>query len=261
MQDPTCSSCGRRISRTGRGRRSEFCGECPCRYEGCGKPGSHRGHCKYHYEVVRRSESARRCECGNPVLARGLCTRCYPRAHPPTRHGQHIATCLHCGTSKARTRDRGERFCSWQCAQSYRAVRRNGASPNSHGRWSASRCVICSSEFQTGVWNCTTCSPKCQQSLKRMADARRRALQAGAFVEDVVRESVFAADGYLCHLCGAKVDLAKTAPHPSSPTVDHIVPLSKGGSHERANCRTAHFGCNARKQDRGGGEQFALVFD
>jgi 5-methylcytosine-specific restriction endonuclease McrA len=52
----------------------------------------------------------------------------------------------------------------------------------------------------------------------------------------------------------------KTAsvPHPMAPTIDHIVPLSKGGTHEPINCRTAHFLCNSTKGDRLAGDQLIL---
>lgn len=89
--------------------------------------------------------------------------------------------------------------------------------------------------------------------------ARRRALERDAFVEPVDRRLVFEADGYRCHLCGRKTLPTKKVPHPRAPTVDHIVPLAKGGKHERKNCRTACFRCNVTKCDGGGGEQLLLI--
>ncbi|MEU2106485.1 HNH endonuclease signature motif containing protein [Nocardia sp. NPDC019255] len=70
---------------------------------------------------------------------------------------------------------------------------------------------------------------------------------------------MFESDGYRCHLCRRKTDPTKVAPHPRSPTIDHVIPLSKGGTHEPSNCRTACFHCNATKGDRGGGEQLLLI--
>lgn len=95
------------------------------------------------------------------------------------------------------------------------------------------------------------CSTKCSR-----ADAkdRRRARKAKAYVAPVSRAAVFARDNYTCHLCGGKVDAAARAPHPKSPTIDHILPLARGGTHEPANVATAHFLCNARKGARGGGQ-------
>lgn len=100
------------------------------------------------------------------------------------------------------------------------------------------------------------CSTSCEQIA---AFHRRRSRLANAFVEDVNRLEVFMADGYTCYLCGKKTDPRKSYPHPKSPTIDHVIPISKGGLHERANCRTACARCNSAKQDRGGGEQFAFV--
>jgi hypothetical protein len=88
---------------------------------------------------------------------------------------------------------------------------------------------------------------------------RRRAALLGAFVEDVDRTAVFLADGYRCHLCGKMTDKSKGSKHPLAPTIDHVIPLSVGGKHERSNCRTAHFSCNSAKRNRGGGEQMLLL--
>ena len=33
-------------------------------------------------------------------------------------------------------------------------------------------------------------------------------------------------------------------------TMDHIIPLSKGGGHSYKNIQLAHFGCNSRKHNK-----------
>ena len=54
-----------------------------------------------------------------------------------------------------------------------------------------------------------------------------------------------------CALCGKPVDKSLTFPHPLSPTVDHIIPIDKGG-HPSAieNLQLAHLACNLKKRDR-----------
>ncbi|MCQ2530295.1 MAG: HNH endonuclease [Lachnospiraceae bacterium] len=55
----------------------------------------------------------------------------------------------------------------------------------------------------------------------------------------------------VCGICGQPVDFSYTYPHPLSPTVDHIIPVSKGG-HPSAleNLQLAHRWCNRQKSNK-----------
>lgn len=55
----------------------------------------------------------------------------------------------------------------------------------------------------------------------------------------------------ICGICGQPVDKSLKFPHPMSPTVDHIIPIDRGG-HPSAieNLQLAHFACNRQKSDR-----------
>ena len=55
-------------------------------------------------------------------------------------------------------------------------------------------------------------------------------------------------DGWVCQLCGEPTDRKVRWPHPMYPTIDHIIPVSKGGKHEEINLQCAHAQCNIRKQ-------------
>lgn len=79
---------------------------------------------------------------------------------------------------------------------------------------------------------------------------RRRARLVGAFVEDVDARVVFERDGGICGICFKPVDPALPWPHRFSKTLDHVIPLARGGTHEYANVQLAHASCNARKNDR-----------
>jgi 5-methylcytosine-specific restriction endonuclease McrA len=79
---------------------------------------------------------------------------------------------------------------------------------------------------------------------------RRKTIKIDAFVEDFSREEIFERDDYTCQLCGEKVLLDVKHNHSAAPTIDHIVPLSKGGKHERINVQCAHYGCNVSKGNR-----------
>lgn len=55
----------------------------------------------------------------------------------------------------------------------------------------------------------------------------------------------------ICGICGKPVDFRLKWPDPLSPTVDHIIPISKGG-HPSAieNLQLAHWTCNRQKSDK-----------
>ena len=52
----------------------------------------------------------------------------------------------------------------------------------------------------------------------------------------------------ICGICGQPVDMKLKYPHPGCPTIDHIIPVSRGG-HPSAleNLQLAHFRCNRMK--------------
>lgn len=54
----------------------------------------------------------------------------------------------------------------------------------------------------------------------------------------------------VCGICGRPVDKTLLYPHPLAPTVDHIIPLSKGGKNTADNLQLAHWTCNRQKSDK-----------
>jgi len=55
----------------------------------------------------------------------------------------------------------------------------------------------------------------------------------------------------VCGICGQPVDMSYKYPHPLSATIDHIIPITKGG-HPSAmeNLQLAHRWCNRQKSDK-----------
>lgn len=55
----------------------------------------------------------------------------------------------------------------------------------------------------------------------------------------------------ICGICGKPVDFSYKYPHPMSPTVDHIIPIAKGGHpSDINNLQLAHRCCNREKADK-----------
>ena len=64
-----------------------------------------------------------------------------------------------------------------------------------------------------------------------------------------MRGEIFERDDYLCHFCGKQTEKTTIVPYDHAPTIDHLMPLAKGGLHTRANVATACFKCNWMKSD------------
>lgn len=77
--------------------------------------------------------------------------------------------------------------------------------------------------------------------------SRRRALRYKVAVGEVDLDSLW--DG-LCGICGETMDRTLRRPDPMSKSIDHIIPLAKGGTHEQDNLQWAHLVCNMRKGAR-----------
>lgn len=52
-----------------------------------------------------------------------------------------------------------------------------------------------------------------------------------------------------CHLCGKEIDYAASHLEPLSFTIDHVIPINKGGQDTLENLAAAHRRCNLRKGD------------
>lgn len=102
------------------------------------------------------------------------------------------------------------------------------------------------------------CSRRCsRRSHRRRYDASRRSGVACAAT--FAAREVFVRDKWRCGLCGYKIRRKVGWNHPKAATIDHVVPLARGGTHQLANVQAAHRECNVRKNAFGGGEQLALI--
>lgn len=81
--------------------------------------------------------------------------------------------------------------------------------------------------------------------------ARHRIRLENAIVEEVSPREIFKRDGWRCQICGERVNPKLKYPHPFSASLDHIIPLSLGGTHERKNLQLAHLKCNQKKNNGG----------
>jgi 5-methylcytosine-specific restriction endonuclease McrA len=96
----------------------------------------------------------------------------------------------------------------------------------------------------------------CRAEKKKQVDINRASIKYRVRAEVMKRgeriqvDALVLRDGFDCQICHEPIDWSKRGSRRLSPSVDHIVPISKGGEHVYENCRMVHFGCNAKKGNR-----------
>ena len=72
----------------------------------------------------------------------------------------------------------------------------------------------------------------------------------GIVDRDISVKGIINRDGYECYLCKNKVDIESDHTSDYYPTIEHVVPISRGGTHTWDNVKLAHRLCNMHKSDR-----------
>lgn len=170
------------------------------------------------------------------------------------RRKQRIKTCKHCGKEFEGVAQ--QVYCSAECR--YRA---SYVPARERNEFVAKQCKHCGKIFTTNFYAEARefCSKECaKRHMRRNSKARRRVRLRRQYVAPVSLAEIYKRDGGICQLCGKKVSLRYKAPHPLSATLDHIIPLSRGGTHEPKNVQLAHWICNV-KRGTGGSVQLRIM--
>jgi 5-methylcytosine-specific restriction endonuclease McrA len=86
-------------------------------------------------------------------------------------------------------------------------------------------------------------NPERVYALAIKGSAKRRSRLDNVIVERIDRLVVFERDRWICGLCLLKVERADAS-------IDHIIPIAKGGDHTYKNVQLAHLKCNLSKGAR-----------
>jgi HNH endonuclease len=186
------------------------------------------------------------------------CEKAYLVALSPLNSGVYCSEecrdqpvpCKHCGQHYIKA-DIQQRYCSDACqAEAQRRatkIARSAKGLRLTAPFIELKCVECGKAHQANILlDRMYCSDKCA---RRVVKRNRRARLRSAFVEHVFLDHLLERDGGICQLCMLPVDRDAVVPEVMAPTVDHIIPLAKGGEHSNANCQLAHFLCNSLKSD------------
>ena len=134
----------------------------------------------------------------------------------------------------------------------------------------AHRCMDCGCVIEVPKKLCPTCKAKHEVAKQEKKKIKRRskylrnertryahAKKNGKVDWTISLEKLMKRDGNICALCGEPVDVnayriteeGHFIAHGKYPSIDHIVPLSRGGTHTWGNVQLAHCSCNAVKGD------------
>jgi Restriction endonuclease len=164
--------------------------------------------------------------------------------------------CPVCSTKFLTRKWRSVKYCSTECKVNGNRV----AARERHQRLMAERgpvkiwsCGFCAGDIElpvsyTGAGKYhDDCKVKARRARNRIKTVRR---QGAKSVERITHEEVAERDGFVCHICKQLVDMSLPRTSKLGATLDHVIPISKGGVDSLENLKLAHWVCNVRKSDK-----------
>jgi hypothetical protein len=232
VRDRTCEACGAVFS----GRKRRFCYDCLVEHRQDPVLYARQYGALYRVDIT--------CiDCGKVVRAYSRTTRCRVCTEKRRQAGMLCKECRKCGALFVpRGKGFGRRtFCSDACATRV--------------------CPECGKEFfdRAGQRCSAACIKERELRQNREASRRRSIRRRGAIKGPYHDLEIFDRDGWRCQICKGLTRPWHRVPHPLAPTIDHIVPVSKGGDDVATNVQCAHFRCNTRKQAGAADDQLRLV--
>jgi len=118
-------------------------------------------------------------------------------------------------------------------------------------------CKVCGNIF-IGTKRSVCCSDICTKKYEnRQRELRKRIKNKSKIEWNISLEKLIQRDEGICKICGRQVDIndyyytdeGYFIAGESYPSIDHIIPLAKGGTHTWNNIQLAHRHCNAIKND------------
>lgn len=168
-----------------------------------------------------------------------------PSLLPPGPRPDEARRCCQCGTTEPARGWLGPN--SRWCRDCRRADQRQRVRERSHHRFTAGVCAECGTPFIADYRPCTRyCTARCaRRHIRRQGkQVRSKRIQDGVEREPISLAKVAKRDGWRCHICARKVTRKDWS-------LDHLIPLSHGGTHTYTNVALAHRQCNSMRGANG----------
>lgn len=89
--------------------------------------------------------------------------------------------------------------------------------------------------------------PRRKKPIRYYSPKRRAVYECGDNIEPL---TLFELHGWVCALCREPINRYLRKPHYMAATVEHLVPISAGGTHTWDNVAPAHYICNMTKGNK-----------
>lgn len=213
----TCVVCGKSFKRNAHGKDAMSCCSRECGFVESGR--------------IRRQRASER-SIGKYKPGRYLKVYFYP--------------CSRCGKPFSSRSSTGSKFCSLVCRDFAALVSKSIVDRE---------CKECGGKYTTLMRGSRPASVYCSNRCARAEEKRQRRIREKDRTDTAVHghitfREVYFRSGGCCYLCGqfAPRRLRGSA-HWAEPTIDHVIPLNRGGVHSYENTKIAHRLCNSIKSD------------
>lgn len=112
----------------------------------------------------------------------------------------------------------------------------------------------CGQILPIGKRKCDECKRRTARETERRKETKRRIKYFASTDKDITLQSLFERDNGICYLCGKACDWGDFQKvngtfivGGSYPTIEHVKPLCKGGTHTWDNVKLACHACNSKK--------------
>jgi 5-methylcytosine-specific restriction endonuclease McrA len=246
-----CQTCNAYIEPNPRGRKKLYCSaDCqPYSYKPKGAGLSNCQVCGKDLADVGKPGRPKR-NCSNEC-------RIAKRCETMKSRNRKTKACIVCSTEFV-TGKKGQRFCKASCRSAHQAEENkikhaNKIAARYPNGMRTELCGWCKEPRTFDIRQSTPtafhaeCTKEAQSARYRIKTVKRQKKTKPYRIshEQVVREY-----GQDCDICKEPIDLELPRTHRFGLTVDHVIPVNKGGTDSMENLRPAHWICNVKKSDK-----------
>ena len=211
------------------------------KYKGCKK--CYEKHCRVCGEII------------HGYWKEDICKECKKKQ----KINEKKKKCIYCGKEFFHYKND---MCQ-ECVEEFRKMRKlyKKTMQESKKEYKTQICECCGKEFYPQRYGLKYCSKHCMKkaSNKRKDILRDKRLKENGEIDNsITLEKLYKRDNGICKICGGKCNYDDCRIDENNnfivgndyPSIDHIIPISKGGKHVWENVQLAHLRCNSIKNNK-----------